>query len=201
MISVYKIKPAFQKLLRPFVRVLYRIGFTANRITWLAIILSVSVGVLFWMFPSGAMLWILPLALLVRMALNAMDGMMAREYKMQSKGGEVLNELGDVIADTAMYLPLIKLEGVNQWLLLGFIFLSILNEFSGVLGKVLGGARRYEGPMGKSDRALVIGAMCLMLFFIPGIIDCLNYIFGGMVILIVLSTSIRIKKALSEGSD
>ena len=115
---------------------------------------------------------------------------MAREYKMQSKGGEVLNELGDVIADTAMYLPLIKLEGVNQWLLLGFIFLSILNEFSGVLGKVLGGARRYEGPMGKSDRALVIGAMCLMLFFIPEIIDYLNYIFGGMVILIVLSTSI-----------
>lgn len=201
MISVYKLKPAFQKLLRPFVGVLYRIGFTANRITWLSIVLSVAVGVLFWMFPSGVMLWILPLALLVRMALNAMDGMMAREYKMQSKGGEVLNELGDVIADTAMYLPLIKLEGVDQWLLLGFIFLSILNEFSGVLGKVLGGTRRYEGPMGKSDRALVIGATCLLLFFIPEIMDYLNYIFGGMVILIVLSTSIRIKKALSEGSD
>lgn len=198
---MYKIKPAFQSLLRPVVAILYRIGFSANAITWLAILLSLTVGTFFWFFPSGSMLWILPLALLLRMALNAMDGMMAREYNMQSKGGEVLNELGDVIADTAMFLPLIKLEGLNQWLLLGFIFLSILNEFSGVLGKVLGGPRRYEGPMGKSDRALSIGVSSLVLFFIPEIMNYLNYIFGGISILIVWSTSIRIKNALSGGSD
>lgn len=197
MISVYKIKPAFQQLLRPVLRGMRAMGFTANGITWLSLLLSLGIGVLFWFYPNGHMLWILPLSLIVRMALNALDGMMAREYNMQSKGGEILNELGDVIADVGMFFPLIHLPEIQPPVLLGFLFLSIINEFSGVLGKVVSGTRRYDGPMGKSDRALVIGLTCLLLYFIPDIQHALNYIFGGMCILLIVSTTLRIKKALN----
>lgn len=197
MISVYKIKPAFQRMLRPVLQGFHRLGFTANGITWLSILLSLSVGVLFWFFPNGHMLWILSLSLLVRMALNALDGMMAREYNMQSKGGEILNELGDVIADVGMFFPMILLPGIHPELILIFLFLSILNEFSGVLGKVVSGTRRYDGPMGKSDRALVIGMSCLLLYFFPQIAIALDYVYGGMCILLVVSTTLRIKNALN----
>ena len=200
MISVYKIKPAFQRLLRPLLRTLRIMGFTANGITWLSLLLSLGIGVLFWFFPNGHMLWILPVALLIRMALNAMDGMMAREYNMQSKGGEILNELGDVIADLGMFFPLILLPNVHPALVLIFLFLSMINEFSGVLAKVVSGTRRYDGPMGKSDRAFVIGLTCLLLFILPDIAVSLNYIFGGMCILLIISTTLRIKKAL-DGVD
>ncbi len=79
MISVYKIKPWFQQLLKLVLTTLHKIGFTPNAITWLAILLSAVIGVLLWFYPNGAMLWIFAVALLVRMTLNALDGMMANQ--------------------------------------------------------------------------------------------------------------------------
>ena len=198
MISMYKIKPRFQQLLKPLLNVLYKIGFTANGITWTAILFSAAIGVTFWFFPKGHMLWIFPVALLVRMVLNALDGMMAKTYNMTSTAGEMLNELGDVISDAVMFFPLIKLTGVNLWCVLLFIFLATLNEFIGVLTKAATGTRRYDGPMGKSDRALVLGLTCLLFFFFPQISVAFNYIFVGMSVLLVLSSAIRIKNGLSQ---
>ena len=34
---------------------------------------------------------------------------------------------------------------------------------AGVLAALIGGGRRYDGPMGKSDRAFVFGLICLLL--------------------------------------
>jgi phosphatidylglycerophosphate synthase len=45
---------------------------------------------------------------------------------------------------------------------------AVLTEFSGVLGQALGARRHYEGPMGKSDRAFVMGAMGLVGAIAPG---------------------------------
>ena len=45
----------------------------------------------------------------------------------------------------------------RMWPAIAFTLAATLTEFCGVLGSALGGPRRYEGPMGKSDRALVIG--------------------------------------------
>lgn len=198
MISMYKIKPKFQQLLKPILNMLYKAGFTANAITWMAILLSAAVGVAFWFFPNGHMLWIFGVGLLVRMALNALDGMMAKTYNMTSVSGEILNELGDVVSDAVMFFPLIKLTGVNFWCVLLFIFLSTLNEFIGVLTKAATGTRRYDGPMGKSDRAFVLGITCLLFFFLPQISVAFNYIFVGMSVLLLLSSAVRIKNGLSQ---
>ena len=50
-----------------------------------------------------------------------------------------------------------------------FVFAAILTEFVGVLVQTIGGGRRYDGPMGKSDRAAVIGLVAFLLAIgVPG---------------------------------
>lgn len=70
--SIYKLKPAFQRLLRPLVRTLFHAGVTANMVTITACVASVSLGL--WLFFSGASrhaMLAVPLWMLLRMALNA----------------------------------------------------------------------------------------------------------------------------------
>src|SRR5579862_3495966 len=100
MISIYQIKPAFQNLLRPLSDYFWRKGITPNQITIAAILLSFLSGILITLFPTAKFpLLCLPIALLLRMILNAIDGMMARDHKQQSALGTFLNELGDGISD------------------------------------------------------------------------------------------------------
>jgi CDP-diacylglycerol--glycerol-3-phosphate 3-phosphatidyltransferase len=197
MISIYSIKPKFQQLLKPVLELLYKMGMTANAITWIAILLSIGTGALLWIHPYGLSFIILPAALLVRMALNALDGMMARTYNMQSKKGEVLNELGDVVSDFIMFFPLIRLLPINVYVILVFLFLSVLNEYTGILGKAVSGVRRYDGPMGKSDRAFVVGLISLIFYFTTRLGYYVDYIFLFINLLLVISTYIRIHKTLN----
>ena len=197
MISIYSIKPKFQKLLKPLLDFLYKNGVSANMITWSAIVLSAVTGLLIWLEPSQNMLLFLPLSLLIRMALNALDGMMARTYHMQSKQGEVLNELGDVVSDFLLYFPLLKLFSIPIYILIAFLFMSVLNEYAGILAKAVSGTRQYDGPMGKSDRAFVIGLLSLVFYFTQALIPYIDYIFLVLILLLMLSTFFRIKKTLN----
>jgi len=106
MPSIYDLKPKFQNLLRPLVNGLARIGVTANQVTIAALLLSLGAGHMITRTHGGRMLLVLPAVLFVRMALNAMDGMLAREHNQKSALGAILNELGDVVADVGLYLPL-----------------------------------------------------------------------------------------------
>lgn len=200
MISFYKIKPKFQKLLKPILVGLYKFGITANQITVSSIVLSFFIGVSLWFHPDYRLgLIVVPIGLLLRMSLNALDGMMARTYNMQSKFGEVLNEIGDVISDLFIFIPMTQIKGLNHELLAFFIGLSIINEFAGFMGKLIGKERRYDGPMGKSDRAFLVGIICCILFFRPIDLTIINSVFIGASSLIVLSTVIRLKKGLKDG--
>ncbi len=196
MISAYNIKPKFQQLLKPILELLFKCRVTANMITWAAIILSCLSGVIIWNHPFGISFILLPILLLIRMALNALDGMMARNYNMQSKLGEILNELGDVFSDLFIYFPLLFLFELNIYVLLVFLFLSIINEFAGILGKVITGKRRYDGPMGKSDRAFLVGLISLILYFNVPLISYTNYAIILASTLLIISTYIRIVKTL-----
>lgn len=199
MISVYNIKPKFQQLLRPVLDFLHTKGVSANQITLSSILLSLIIGVLFWFGDECYYLFLaLPIGLFLRMALNALDGMMARTYNQQSKLGELLNELGDVVSDLFIFIPLLKYEAENIYFIVAFLCLGIINEFAGVMGKLIAGERRYDGPMGKSDRALVIGLYGILLFAGLSISSYTPYLFAVICILLVLSTFIRINKTLSN---
>lgn len=160
MLSIYQLKPAFQNLLRPGVKRLYERGVTANQVTLAAAVVSVGLGVLLAAMHQHIWLFALvPLWMLVRMALNAVDGMLAREFGQQSKLGAYLNELCDLIADSALYLPFALLPGVSPLLVVLVVLLALISEYAGVIGPMVGASRRYDGPMGKSDRALCFGVL------------------------------------------
>ncbi len=197
MISVYGLKPAFQKLLQPALRGLRKVGVSPNQITIVSVLLSIAMGygVLQHQQHPIALL-LVPIGYLFRMGLNALDGMMARQYHMQSQLGEVLNELGDVVSDIAIIFPFVIVPGISPVIIVAFGVLAILNEFAGLLGKALGKERRYDGPMGKSDRALFIALYCLVAYFWVGIEVYANALFGVAAGLVVLSTLIRLQKAL-----
>lgn len=197
MPSIYDIKPAFQRLLRPLVGFLAGIGVSANQVTLAAAGLSALTGAwIIWLGDRGWPLLAVPVVLFVRMALNAIDGMLAREHKMVSRLGAMLNELGDVISDTALYLPLALVPGFPAWLVVSIVIASILNEFAGVLAIQVGAERRYDGPMGKSDRAFAFGTICLVLGVgvAPG--NWLTIVLGVILALAVLTIWNRASKAL-----
>lgn len=170
MPSVYQLKSRFQDLLRPLVVRLAAGGVTANQVTVAAMLLSLLAGIALFQYPrSPWSLLLLPVALLARMALNAIDGMLAREHGMTSQLGAVLNELGDVVSDTVIYLPLALLPAFDARAVVLIVVLAIIGELTGVLSQALGAGRRYDGPMGKSDRALLFGALALLIGLgVPG---------------------------------
>ena len=197
MFSVYNLKPVFQKLLQPILHALYKIGVTANQLTISAVILSCLMGFGFLQYHTFYLgILIIPFGLLLRMALNALDGMMARQYDMQSQLGEILNEIGDVVSDIAIIFPFVILPGINPVIIILFGVLAILNEFAGILSKAIGKERRYDGPMGKSDRALIIGIFCLVFFFWSDVTYYGDWIFGIASALVLVGTIIRLYKAL-----
>ncbi|QBH96885.1 CDP-alcohol phosphatidyltransferase family protein [Limnobaculum zhutongyuii] len=196
--TLYDLKPRFQALLRPLLKRLFRAGVTANQVTLAALIASVAIGVLLFFFPRPALFLILPIFLFIRMALNAIDGLLAREYNQKSKLGALLNETGDVISDAALYLPFALLPGATQWLVLLAVLLSILTEFCGVLAQTIGASRRYDGPMGKSDRALIFGAYALAIFIWPVCMEWSWILFSLVSVLLAWTCLNRCRRALAE---
>ncbi|MEY4992084.1 MAG: hypothetical protein RI948_961 [Bacteroidota bacterium] len=197
MISVYQLKPKFQALLQPVLLRFKKWGFTPNGLTILALVLSLVMGCYSLYGDRQLALLSLPICLLLRMALNALDGMMARQFNMHSKTGAVLNEIGDVVSDSVLYYPLYVLFAMDQIWIMTFLLLSVLNEFAGLLGQALGGERRYDGPMGKSDRALVVGVLSLLFFFNAPIMAYLTWIWLTVFCLLIWSTLKRLRNAIS----
>lgn len=199
MPSVYDLKSRFQQLLKPAVTALHRHGITANQVTISALVLSLCIGLAFWHADKFPLLFlVLPIGLLLRMALNAIDGMIARQYDQQTKLGEVLNELGDVVSDIAIYLPFIKYSSDHVLFAVIFLVLCPVNEFAGFMGKVIGSGRRYDGPMGKSDRALMFGLYGLLAACGVEMRSVLPWLLATMIALLAISTFTRIKRSLSN---
>lgn len=166
MASIYDLKPRFQALLRPLCSGLARAGVTANHVTVAAMALSAAGGAWIALAPaSTAPLLALPVLLFIRMALNAIDGMLAREFGQKSDLGAILNELGDVLSDAFLYLPFALLPGLDATLVVLIVLLAVIVEMTGVVGVQIGASRRYDGPLGKSDRAFAFGLLAVLLAF------------------------------------
>lgn len=159
--SIYTLKPRFQQALSPARRRLIRHGISANQITGAGLVASVLVGVTFVAaVDRPAVLWAVPILLLARMALNALDGLVARETGTTTPGGRMFNEMADVVGDVAAYLPLAILLPAHSTWVAAVVCGGLLAEFASVVG---GEPRRNDGPLGKSDRALAFGALAVVL--------------------------------------
>ena len=210
--SLYQLKSQFQDQLRPISDVLVEQKVTANQVTLSAVLLSLGTA---YMIAKPATeqqaLWLLlPSSLFVRMALNAIDGMMAREHGQASKLGAVLNEVGDIVADTALIASLaphlangnLQASAVNlpnrisihQRHIVGLIVLSISTELLGITSNTMLDIRANQGPLGKSDRAFLLGL--LGVFMVTKVPTVLSHIKVGP--LLVLTEALLLKTCLNR---
>ncbi|MBI0539528.1 CDP-alcohol phosphatidyltransferase family protein [Roseomonas sp. KE2513] len=198
--TLYALKPRFQALLRPLVLRLAAAGVTANQVTVSAAAGSVLLGGLIaWQAGVSPEIFVLLAPwLLLRMALNAVDGMLAREHGQRSRLGALLNELGDVVSDAALYAPFALLLPFGPGGIGAVVLLSTLSEFTGVLGPAIGASRRYDGPFGKSDRALLFGALGLWAGLAGGLPGWLWPLPSLLSLLLLLTIVRRARGALAE---
>lgn len=198
-LTLYSLKPRFQALLRPLVRRLAQAGVTANQVTLAAAAGSLLVGVATALGQPPLFL-LVPVWLLLRMALNAVDGMLAREFGQQSKLGAYLNELCDMVSDAALYLPFALVAPFDPAVVVVVVLLAVLSEAAGILGPMVGAARRYDGPMGKSDRAFVFGALGLWVGLAP-LPAWLAWLMPLLSLLLALCIVNRVRAGLRQEED
>ena len=101
-------------------------------------------------------------------------------------------------ADAALYLPLALVTGVWPAAVVLVVVLAALTEYAGVLGPMVGASRRYDGPMGKSDRAFAFGVLAtgVALGLLPAAwINGLLLLIAG---LSILTLSNRVRQGLAE---
>ena len=183
----------------PVMRALVGAGITPNHVTIVAIVMSCLTGLAIWLQPEARWpLALLPAVLFLRMALNAIDGMMARTLNMSSRLGAVLNEVGDVVSDAALYAPLACVPAFHPVFVVAIVIVAVMTEMTGVVGVQIGASRRYDGPMGKSDRAFVFGALALLLVLgvQPG--TWLDAVLIIVLVLSIVTVFNRAAKALAE---
>jgi CDP-diacylglycerol--glycerol-3-phosphate 3-phosphatidyltransferase len=197
--SIYALKPKFQGVLRPIAAWLARVGVTANQVTIAACALSVALGL--WLSTGVERQWwlVLPAFLFVRMAMNAIDGMLAREFGQKSDLGAYLNELTDVASDAALYLPFALTAPFDGAWMAAAIWMAAMSEMAGTVGVMVGASRRYDGPMGKSDRAFVFGALALWMGLGGGLAPWFGFWFPrALAGLLALTTVNRVRQGLVE---
>jgi len=197
--TIYDLKKSFQNILRPFTNKLAKNGVTANQVTISALLISCACGS-FVYFSNGSALSLLlvPVVLFIRMALNAIDGMLAREHDMASNLGALLNEFGDVISDCALYLPFAAIHDMPPSLVVIIVLLAVLSEMAGVVAIQIGAGRRYDGPMGKSDRAFAFSCLALLLasgYARKALTDSILWV---MALLLLITIFNRSRHALAE---
>jgi len=198
-LSIYQLKPRFQALLRPLMGRLDAVGVTANQVTIFACVVSVLLGLwLYFALPSAIAFALIPVWMLLRMALNAIDGMLAREFHQKSTLGTFLNELSDVVADAALYLPFALVAPFEPFWIAVVITLAGLSEFAGALGPTVGASRRYDGPFGKSDRAFVFGALGLWVALAWPLPDWTKWLMPLLAVLTSLTIVNRVRGAIRE---
>lgn len=160
--TLYRVKPAFQRLLEPVVGALERRGVAPDTVTWAGLGCAAASGTAVAMgVRAPAVLAIVPLLLGLRMAANAVDGQLARRTTTSTRGA-LLNEVGDVAGDAIAYLPFAVVFGVHgAWLVVAVVVMALIGEVAAIAGPA--DVRRNDGPLGKADRALGFSIIAVLL--------------------------------------
>jgi len=198
-VGIYGLKPAFRRSLAPLLRAFPRLS--PNAVSLAAVGVAALAAVALLLAPQRHWLWLLvPLLVFVRLALNALDGMLAQAQGSSSRRGELVNELSDRVSDT-LILGALALSGAVP-LVAGAAALvaTLLVSYAGILEKAAGGVRNYAGPMGKADRMALLALGCVLAF--AGIAQALLWTCWLMAALALVTLANRVRLAwgrLGEG--
>lgn len=203
--GIYSIKPKFRELLSPLLKLLWNVH--PDVLTWSALGCSVLVGTSFqWALEHRWLFLTVPVLVFIRIALNALDGLLAQATGKARAFGEVLNETTDRLSDLAILFG-IALSPLSS-LAWGApaIALVLLSSYVGILSKAVGVKRQYGGILGKADRMFWLGAACLAAFWLgnPAVVGAMRMfdaLLAGFAVLAAVTTIQRvaaIHRALQE---
>ena len=164
--GIYAVKPWFRGRLSGATDTLVRRGVTPDQVTGAGLLASAAGGLAVWAGNDRPLVWLaVPVLAFVRIAANALDGLVAQRAGLARPAGELFNETSDRLADAAFVLPLALVDGVPAWLPFAAIAAAELASFVGITARAAGGTRRYDGPMGKPDRMAVVGLAAVVAAF------------------------------------
>jgi CDP-diacylglycerol--glycerol-3-phosphate 3-phosphatidyltransferase len=199
-VSVYQLKSRFQRLLQPVLHALARSGISPNQLTLGTLAFMLLYGAALALWPQERWLWAgLPVVLFLRMALNALDGMLALQTGQTTRAGAMLNEISDPLADAALYLPLALVAGVSGAWVVVTVVLALMTEVTGLAALAVGSVRRFDGPMGKSDRAVAFGVLGVLVALEVGTF-WLHAVLAFVLVMLVLTLHNRWQSTLSQNS-
>ena len=168
--GIYSVKPRFQHALGGIEAFLVRKRVHPDYITSSALLVSVAGGLaLYGASWYSLLLLLIPPLVLVRTALNALDGLVARDTGLARPWGEVLNESCDRLSDIALFVGLMFAPGSNVAFGSAALVLMLFSSYVGTAAKAAGGRRQYGGIMGKADRMLFLGVASFLAFLLPNL--------------------------------
>ncbi len=197
--SIVKLKSSFHSLLRPLAGRLAAMGLAADQVTLVSAVVSMGIGALLLARPEPALFALVPVWMVLRAMFDALAGLLAREYGRRSALGPYLGEIAAVVSDAALYAPFALVAPFSLPWLAAIVFLATLTEFAGVLALAHGGGRSHEGPMGRSDRALLFGALGALVAAFGTLPAWTWHIQPMACVLLAWTVAGRVKAGLAEG--
>ena len=185
--------------MRPVAGRRYEVGVTANQVTSTSLVGSVLVGALLCRFADHSSSFaILPAWLVARTAFAAIDGTLAVEFGQKSRLGGVLNEVGDVVSDIALFLPLVFVPPFSGASIALVVCFAAMSEFVGMAGTMLSGTRRLEGPLGKVDRSIVLALVAIAIAACGRLPEGARFVVPALCLGLVVTIWNRLRFALVE---
>lgn len=196
--TLYAVKPRFQQALQPALQFAVRRSLSANALTRAAVAVSALGGVA--LAFSGAEPRLLLVAVPVvglRLALNALDGMLARQTGTASPTGELLNELGDRLGDLLLLGGLVLAGHADLRIGAAVLGVVALPAMVGITSRAAGGERRYDGPLSKPDRMVGLAVTAVLAQLVAPSMAVTIYL-ALLVIGVPLTALLRYRRAYAQ---
>lgn len=155
MDGLYALKPWYAARLGGVRGVLARHRVAPDVVTLAGVVAGAGAGCALAFVRPGLLAGLLVTFLLaVRLACANLDGALARETGRSTPWGSVLNELGDRAAELAVLVGCLALA--PAWLVAVSALAATLPSWVALAGAAAGGARPQGGPVGKTERCLLL---------------------------------------------
>jgi archaetidylinositol phosphate synthase len=147
-----RVGPYVDRLAAPF------LGWTPNRLSLVALLLSVASGLVALSVRWSTPLLFLPVALLIFFGgvFDVLDGAVARKTGKTSARGDFLDHVFDRYADIAVVVGIAVSSYASLPLALLALVSLLLTSYMGTQAQAVGAGRAYGGALSRADRLLIL---------------------------------------------
>lgn len=198
MVDLDNLKTKSEKVLRPLKKLLLKRKIGSFQVTAIAVLGSLFVGLLlFFSQYSLKWLYVLVIWVIIKTMLYTIESMMTQEDGLGTYESALFRDLGSVLSELFLYIPLISPKEVAPIVVLFYIFAAFATEFCGLMVTTIGVDKQTQGPLGKNERTLYMGILALLTALFPPLIVLWNTFFIAGIVFCGLTCSNRIRSGLA----